>query len=125
MERESIVLVIALIAAAGWLLWRLLRKRPGPAELERRRILHVNTHGRLAHGEIIEVEGASIVYTYSVGGVGYTAAQDVFAFETLLPANRMSAVGPALVKFDPRNPSNSMVLCETWSGLGQPRDSFV
>jgi len=35
----------------------------------------------------------------------------------LLPADRMSMVGPASVKYDPRNPANSIVLCEQWSGL--------
>jgi hypothetical protein len=52
-----------------------------------------------------------------VGGVGYTAAQDVMSLEALLPSHRMSMIGPALVKFDPRNPANSIVLCEEWSGL--------
>jgi hypothetical protein len=30
----------------------------------------------------------------------------------------MALLGPALVKFDPRNPANSIVICEEWSGLG-------
>jgi hypothetical protein len=37
--------------------------------------------------------------------------------EALLPEDQMSMIGPALVKFDPRNPANSIVLCEDWSGL--------
>jgi hypothetical protein len=51
-----------------------------------------------------------------VAGVGYTAAQDVRTIEALLPADRMSVIGPARVKYDPRNPANSIVLCEEWSG---------
>jgi len=39
------------------------------------------------------------------------------SLQALLPSNPMSVIGPAQVKFDPRNPANSIVLCEEWSGL--------
>jgi len=94
-----------------------MRPRVAPEELERRRRLTINGKGKLGDGEIIDFEGASIVYSYSVAGVGYTAAQDVMTLEALLPEDQMSMIGPALVKFDPRNPANSIVLCEDWSGL--------
>lgn len=107
----------AVIAVGGLLLWRSLRPRIAPEEQERRRRVGINDSGKLGDGEIIDFEGAAIVYSYSVAGVGYTAAQDVMVLESLLPADRMSIIGPAQVKFDPRNPANSIVLCEDWSGL--------
>ncbi len=113
----ALVLMAAAAVAAGFLLWRFLRPRVTSEELERRRRLTVNGRGKLNDGEIVDFEGAAIVYSYTVGGVGYTAAQDVMSLEGLLPSNHMSMIGPALVKFDPRNPANSIVLCEEWSGL--------
>jgi len=73
----------------------------------------------MGDGEIIDVETASalIVYSYSVAGVIYTASQDMVALQSFLPQDVMTMVGPVSVKFDPRNPANSMVLCEDWSGL--------
>jgi len=116
--REVVGIALALVAlAGGYLIWRFMRPRVAPEELERRRRLTINGKGKLGDGEIIDFEGASIVYSYSVAGVGYTAAQDVMTLEAPLPEDQMSMIGPALVKFDPRNPANSIVLCEDWSGL--------
>jgi hypothetical protein len=116
--REAAELILtAGLAAGGFLLWRFLRPRVTSEERERLRRLMVNGKGKLGDGEIVDFEGAAIVYSYKVGGVGYTAAQDVMSLEALLPSNHMSMIGPALVKFDPRNPANSIVLCEEWSGL--------
>jgi hypothetical protein len=52
-----------------------------------------------------------------VAGVVYTASQDLAALQSLLPRDPMTMVGPVSVKFDPRNPANSIVLCEDWTGL--------
>ncbi len=60
---------------------------------------------------------ALIAYSYSVAGVTYEASQDLSALQQLLPPDVMTIVGPVSVKFDPRNPANSIVLCEEWSGL--------
>lgn len=110
---------LALLAlAAAFLTWRFLRHRPSPDEIERRRRAAIQAAGKLRDAEIVDVEGVAIVYSYSVGGVEYTASQDVSAFESQLPENTMNLIGPAQVKFDPRNPANSIVVCEEWSGLG-------
>ena len=71
----------------------------------------------MGDGEIIDVEGDLIVYSYSVAGVLYEATQDVTTLPGKLPADRMSMVGPVSVKYVPRNPANSIVLCEEWTGL--------
>ena len=45
------------------------------------------------------------------------------ALRALLPSDPTAVNGVVVVKYDPRNPANSMVLCEQWSGLRltQPR----
>lgn len=116
------IAVIAILAAlVGILLWLFLRRRPTAEEIEKRRRASIYANGKLGDGEVLDVEGTAIVYSYSVGGVGYTASQDLTAFEAQLPENTMTLVGPALVKFDPRNPANSIVICEEWSGVGGRR----
>jgi hypothetical protein len=107
------------IASVVFAVRRHLRGRPTPEELERRRRAALQREGKMGDGEIVDVEAdsASIVYSYSVAGVVYTASQDVSALQSLLPRDVMTMVGPVSVKFDPRNAANSMVLCEEWSGL--------
>jgi hypothetical protein len=107
----------ALLVTAGFILWRVYRRQIPPDELERRRREAIHQGGKIGDGEIIDVDGTTIVYSYSVGGVEYTVAQDAAAIESLLPIDRMRIVGSASVRYDPKNPPNSIVLCEAWSGL--------
>ncbi len=104
-------------AALGFLLWRILRRALTPEEVERRRREMIHRAGKIGDGEILDVDGTVILYSYSVGGVEYTVGQDVAAIAALLPEDRMRMVGPASVRYDPKNPPNSIVLCEEWSGL--------
>ena len=108
--------LVVLLALGGLIAIR-FRRSPTTEELERRRRIAINARGKLGDGEITDVEGAAIIYEYQVAGVGYAASQDVSTLESLLPEDLMSIVGPASVKFDRRNPANSIVLCEEWSGL--------
>jgi hypothetical protein len=111
--------LVILGAAVWWLVRNYLRGRPTPDEVERRRRETLHREGKMGDGEIVDVEtaSASIAYSYSVAGVTYTASQDLAALQALLPPDVMTIVGPVSVKFDPRNPANSIVLCEEWSGL--------
>jgi hypothetical protein len=111
--------LVILGAAIWWLVRNYLRGRPTPDEIERRRRGTLHREGKMGDGEIVDVETASalIAYSYSVAGVTYTASQDLTALQQLLPPDVMTIVGPVSVKFDPRNPANSIVLCEEWSGL--------
>ena len=89
--------------------------------MERQRRTLIHETGKLGDGEIMDVEGLVIIYSYAVAGVSYTVSQDATAFESVLPPDRMALVGPVLLKFIPRTPANSIVLCEGWSGLRNPR----
>lgn len=111
--------LVIFVGAVVYAVWNYLRRRPTPEELERRRRATLHRQGKMGDGEIVDVEAASasIVYSYSVAGVVYTASQDMVSLQSLLPSDVMTMVGPVSVKFDPRNPANSIVLCEDWSGL--------
>ncbi len=106
-----------------FLLWWKLRRRD-PAELERCRRLHINRIGRITEGRVVELLDAGnggsrqlVVYRYQVRGVEYQAAQDVSFLGHTPDLHRVAAGLTARVKYDPKNPSNSIILCEEWSGL--------
>jgi hypothetical protein len=105
------------LAAGVLIAWLRLRRRPDAAEIERQRRMAIHRDGKMGDGEIIDVEGDLIVYSYSVAGLLYEATQDAAALQDKLPADRISMVGPVSVKFIPHNPANSIVLCEEWTGL--------
>lgn len=111
------VLAFVAVASGAAAIFLYLRKRPSAAELERLRRLFINRTGKISDGEIVEFEGTSLVYSYSVGGVGYLASQDVSALQASLPADPALLLGPVCLKHDRRNPANSIVVCEEWSGL--------
>ena len=109
--------IVVCVLAAAFLAWKYLRRKPTAEEIEKQRRTALHANGKLGDAEVIDVEGVAIVYSYAVAGVGYTASQDIAPFEAQLPENTMTLIGPARVKFDPRNPANSIVICEEWSGL--------
>jgi hypothetical protein len=111
------VVALALVAFIAVYLMLRGRSRLTPEEIERRRRLSIQAGGKMGDGEMIDVNGNSLVYSYSVAGVNYTAAQDATELRAMLPPDPMSLLGPISLKFDPRNPANSIVLCEQWSGL--------
>lgn len=72
---------------------------------------------------VVEIRGDDLLfYNYAVRGVEYTASQDLSALKPYLPTELSILVGPVCVKYDAKNPANSIVLSEEWSGLrSQPR----
>lgn len=108
---------MVIVAAAGAILFLRFRKRPTAEELERRRRELIHRTGKIGDGEVLDLDGGTLLYSYAVAGVGYTVSQDVTVFEAQLPADRMAILGPVTVKFLPRNPANSIVMCEEWTGL--------
>jgi len=56
-----------------------------------------------------------LVYCYSIAGVSYECAQDVSLLPDYVRHVRIDL--PVQVRFDPRNPGNSIVISEYWSGL--------
>ena len=105
-----------LLTAVGiFIVW--YRKRPSPEELERRRRESVAETGKMGDGTITEVQEGMIFYSYMVRGIEYVTSQDVSTLAIHLPGDTWSMMGPVSVKYDPRNPANSIVISEQWNGL--------
>ena len=94
--------------------------RTTPEKRERKRRLELHLHGRLWDALITEASDVMLYYSYSVGGVQYEASQDVSGLRNLLPPEPERLIGPASLKYSPRNPANSILICEEWSGLRVP-----
>jgi hypothetical protein len=110
-----IALAIVLIALALWIALRVAKG--SPEKRERLRRLHVNASGRLGDALITEATETSLYYNYSVQGVEYSASQDIASLRDRLPAELGRLVGVANLKYAPKNPANSILICEEWSGL--------
>lgn len=94
--------------------------RTTPEKRERKRRLELHRHGRLGDALITEATDAMLYYTYSVWGVQYEASQDISTLRTLLPVEPERLIGTVSLKYASRNPANSMLICEEWSGLRAP-----
>lgn len=136
-----------IVAAAIVFLYQYFRKQPDPEQEERQRRVRVNQIGRIVAGqvtELVEVPAAAPVptglsffprrraaisdgaaravrcmiwYSYSISGVTYETAQDITGLEQRVSLKRLAAGQSASVKYDPSNPSNSILVSEDWSGL--------
>jgi hypothetical protein len=116
---------MAAVLAAGTIHTIRRWRRKSPDEIERLRRLDLHRRGRITHGHITDVldttldsvPRTTIVYSYEVAGVSYEVGQDI----TLLPevASRAQKLPghDVLVKHDRKQPANSIVTCEDWSGI--------
>jgi hypothetical protein len=135
------------VAAASVVLRQFFQKPANPEDEERRRRSQLNQVGRIVEGlvvEVVESQGAPapefssaepslhkeassrpggsglrrlVRYSYSIAGVTYETAQDVTGLEERLCLERIASGQPASVKYDPSNPSNSILVADDWSGL--------
>jgi hypothetical protein len=108
------VVLAALGALAGYRAWK--RSRIGPEERERRRRSALMAHGKMSDAVLVEIRDDLLFYSYGVRGVEYTASQDVSMLKQYMPLD-FSTIDAVCVKYDPKNPANSIVLAEQWSGL--------
>lgn len=114
---------------AGVTTYILTRRRPTPAEIERVRRDHLAEIGRITDGSITETHWLRdspaespasstpciLIYCYRIAGVTYECAQDVTTLRDHVRHVRIDL--PVQVRFDSRNPGNSIVVAESWSGL--------
>ena len=131
------------IAALGLIAYAFARPASDPDADERKRRLHLNHIGRIAEGQVVELAehaapaeeprrgllGAKakpladnrprnlVSYSYSISGVTYQTAQDITGLESQVRFERLVAGYPASVKYDPSNPSDSILVADDWSGL--------
>lgn len=107
------VLVI-LVGIIGYRAW--VRSRITPEERERQRRATLVSFGKMGDANLVEIRDNLVFYCYDVRGVEYTASQDVSGLSSYMPAD-LSTIGPISVKYDARNPANSVVVAETWTGI--------
>jgi hypothetical protein len=132
----TFVLCAVGLAAGGY---ALLRRKPKTAEdLERERRVWLNQIGRITDGTVIDVQelpcedggkrkgkdneartATMLIYQYDVAGVSYEASQDVTYLRQWINLHSCRLGLPTSVKYDSRNPGNSMVISEGWVGLRQ------
>src|SRR4051794_4275353 len=116
---EAVTLALAgvLLILAGIMGYRAwLKSRVTPEERERKRRSGLVAYGKMGDAMLVEIRGEHIFYSYLVRGVEYTASQDVSLLHEHMPAGDLSALGPVSVRYDARNPANSIVVAEQWSG---------
>lgn len=124
------ILLLSLVAAGGTaVLMRLMRsKKKTPDDRERERRLRIQEIGRITDGTVIDAQelpgdadgngqAQLVMYTYDVSGVTYEASQDITSLRHLVDLHNCRIGLPASIKYDPKSPGNSIVVCETWSGL--------
>jgi hypothetical protein len=106
-----LVILLVTIGVRAW-----LRSRVSPDEKERRRRFMLLSAGKMGDANLLDIHDHLLVYSYAVRGVEYTASQDVSRLKHFVPGD-IASLGAICVKYDPRNPANSIVLAEEWSGL--------
>ena len=119
-------ILVAAIVVLVLLIW-LLRRRNTPDERERRRRLRVHRQGRLVSGVVMDIDEPEpaenetprrfVHYNYRIGAVDYSACQDITALPDAIGDDPSLIVGAVQVKIHQRNPYNSIVVCEEWSGF--------
>lgn len=105
---------LPVVATGAFFVYRFLRR---PKDKEKVRRLTVNSEGRLGDATITDVRDNTVYYSYSIAGVAYTASQDIAQLREHIPIDPERLIGPTSLKYSPRNPANSIILCEQWSGL--------
>ena len=109
--------------------YALLRRKPKNADdIAHERRDWLNTVGRIRDGTVIDVQeittavnrpATMLIYQYDVAGVSYEASQDVTYLRQWINLHSCRLGLPTSVKYDSRNPGNSMVISEGWVGLRQ------
>ena len=125
----GIAVGVVVLVAGIWLIVYL--RRPNADEIERRRREYLALTGRITDGVILDARTFAgedsisptpdvLVYSYRLAGVTYNCAQDVRNLPDQVLGFRIDQ--PVQLRYDPRNPGNSIIVSETWTGLWQNRD---
>jgi LPXTG-motif cell wall-anchored protein len=137
---------LLLLAAVGIYFW-LRRKPADASEMERQRRAYLSRVGRIVEGQVLDIVAPKepstskrnghgitffkrnatatlpddspklLYYTYAISGVTYETAQDITGIEERLHLTRIAVGQIASVKYDPSNPSNSILVADDWTGL--------
>ncbi len=104
------------------------RNRKTPEQRERERRQRLSARGRITIGNILDVQEIQnnghggmqlLIYQYDVAGVSYEASQDVTHLRQYIDLHACRMGLPTSIRYDPKNPGDSMVVSEHWSGIQQ------
>lgn len=122
-----VVSVATVSVIAGIAVWWALTHRKSAEELEQIRRDHLVRHGRLIDGSILDWtehpetgDMGSMHYRYDIAGVTYECAQDLTHLKDFVTVDASCLGMPSTVRYDPKNPANSIIVAEGWSGLHYP-----
>ena len=114
----------ALVVLAGLVVWWVLAHRKSAEEIERQRRAYIVRIGRIIDGTVLDWteqpdtgDLQTLHYRYAIGGVTYQSAQDLSSLKDVVKIDASCLGMPASVRYDPKNPANSIIVAETWSGL--------
>jgi hypothetical protein len=106
--------LVGLLAVIGYQAWQ--RSRVTAEERERRRCAQLVVTGKISDAMLVEIRENLVFYSYAVRGVEYTASQDISRLVDKAAVD-FAGVSAMSLRYDPRNPANSIVVAEEWSGL--------
>jgi len=106
--------LVVIVALMGYRAWQ--KSRISPQERERQRRAALVAAGKMGDATLTEIREGLLFYAYIVRGVEYTASQDVSQLKDRVPTD-LSSLGAVSLRYDPKNPANSIVVAEQWSGL--------
>ena len=126
--RDPVVLgsagaAVAVLGGVG--LYFALRKKETAAEIEKRRRDYLVERGRIIDATLLDLTDSDgnhgqerhLFYKYEIAGVSYECSQDVTLLPEKLQGTASTPGMPASIRYDPYNPSNSIVVAEEWTGL--------
>ncbi len=122
-SRSAAAVALGAAAIVGIAWYSLRQPQPEPDEVERERRELLASTGRITDGSIIDAPAQDspdpgpliLVYNYRIAGVAYECAQDVTCLGEHVRDVRADL--PIQVRYDLHNPSNSIIVAESWSGL--------
>jgi hypothetical protein len=115
---------VAIAVVVTWYI--VVSRRPTAFEIERRRREELALNGRITDGVILDARTLNgedsvsptpevLMYSYRLAGVTYNCAQDVSRLPERVQGYRIDQ--SVQIKYDPRNPGNSILVSESWTGL--------
>jgi hypothetical protein len=122
----------SIAAVGGVVFWWTLSHRKSAEERERLRREHLVVHGRIIDGSVLDwseqpnsTDLGTLHYRYYISGVSYECAQDLSFLKGTALIDATCLGRPASVRYDPKNPANSIIVAEGWSGLQRPNRVLV
>ncbi|HEY0786640.1 MAG TPA: hypothetical protein VGD62_12280 [Acidobacteriaceae bacterium] len=128
-------LAAAGLCLGGLALYVATRKRTTAEELERIRRQDLVLGGRIIDGTILDIAELDetecgrpggmqlILYKYEIAGVSYECSQDVTNLKEVIRIEEIRVGFPCSVRYDTRQPENSIIVAENWMGLRDTANS--